>query len=505
MGTVTMTLRALCALALLAGFYVLATGVAGILVLLPFAMYRYGHRIDARLAIVCLGGAFTILRASIFVPRPAFHAPGPEIHADEQPELFALIRDVAARMKTRMPAHVYMIPDVNAFVAEVGGFLGVGSTRVMGIGLGLLHVDDVSNLKATLAHEFGHYAGGHTRLGGVVYAARAAIANVVESLGDRALSKPFELYGRFYLRITRALGRAQELEADRAGIEIAGREAHVDGLRVEGRGGLLFPAFIRSEIAPLIEANMCPSSLYAGFRRFVDGAPAVDVDQALESRTAGPYDTHPVFSDRIAFAATVPDPATARDRRPAIAIVRRPEEMETRLEPYLFQALGVEGALARVSWEELPAKFYTPRWAERARIFAERLFPALHAAPPYARVAGALLAALPSRRRELASVIEPEVAELPSDARDEAEATVLGVTLAALLGAAYIEAGAVWSTSVGTPLVVRLGATEVDPFRLGHGAVEGGDGIEAYRSALRAVAPEGVADAGIASASPAGV
>lgn len=58
-----------------------------------------------------------------------------------------------------MPAKVYLVPEVNAWVCERGGFMGIGSRMVMGIGLPLLKLLNVDEFKGVIAHEFGHYYG----------------------------------------------------------------------------------------------------------------------------------------------------------------------------------------------------------------------------------------------------------------------------------------------------------------------------------------------------------
>src|ERR1041385_1103346 len=249
--------RALIAIGLFLGFYALALGLAALLFWLPYAEWKYAGRIHFRLAIGAIICAVGILRGSIFVRSPEFVPPGPEVKESEDPALFALIRTVAGEMRTRMPAHVYLLPDVNAFVTEVGGFMGIGSRRVMGIGLGLLTVDNVSQLKATIAHEFGHYVGGDTRLGGFVYRTRAAIGRVLDTLGESWLSKPFQLYAKLFLRVSHGVSRQQELAADRASVAGAGKHAHVTGLEREGRGAVLFDSFLGAEVGPLVSCGYC--------------------------------------------------------------------------------------------------------------------------------------------------------------------------------------------------------------------------------------------------------
>jgi heat shock protein HtpX len=67
------------------------------------------------------------------VPRPdRFEPPGPVLAPDRQRRLFGLIGEVATATGQAMPREVYLVPDVNAWVAVRGGVMGFGSRRVMG-------------------------------------------------------------------------------------------------------------------------------------------------------------------------------------------------------------------------------------------------------------------------------------------------------------------------------------------------------------------------------------
>jgi heat shock protein HtpX len=83
-----------------------------------------------------------------------------------------------------LPQDVYLIPEVNAWVARRGGVMGFGSRRAKGLGLSLLQILTVSQFRAVLAHEVGHYYGGDTRLGPWVYKARTAMVRTLLGLGQ---------------------------------------------------------------------------------------------------------------------------------------------------------------------------------------------------------------------------------------------------------------------------------------------------------------------------------
>jgi Zn-dependent protease with chaperone function len=156
--------RAALAVALLVGFYGLALGIAGVLLYAAYAELFYLHRVLVKPLVFFVGGAFLILKA--IVPRPdRFTAPGPPLTGEEHPRLLALVDDVARATEQAVPAEVYLVADVNAFVTERGGMMGFGSRRVMGIGLPLLELLSVDDLRAVIAHEFGNYVSVDTRLG----------------------------------------------------------------------------------------------------------------------------------------------------------------------------------------------------------------------------------------------------------------------------------------------------------------------------------------------------
>jgi heat shock protein HtpX len=215
--------RAVLAVGLMFGFYALALGLAGALLWVPYAVFNYAGRIPAKLALSCLAGAAIILW-SVMPRRDRFEAPGPELEPTKHPRLFQMIRGVASATKQEMPADVYLVGDMNAWVAHRGGLMGLGARGIMGLGLPLLQTLTVSELRAVLAHEFGHYHGGDTKLGRFVYGTRTAIGRTLENLGHHGsiLQFPFIWYGKLFLRVSHAVSRRQELAADRLAAHVVG-------------------------------------------------------------------------------------------------------------------------------------------------------------------------------------------------------------------------------------------------------------------------------------------
>ena len=205
-GNTHLAWRAVLAIALMLSFYGLALTVAGALLVIPFLLWSVAKSLLLKVGLFCLIGAFAILKA--ILPRPDhFEPPGPQLTLEKQPALFAEIRDLALRTGQDPPAEVYLIPDVNAWVGQRGGFMGLGSRRVMGIGLPLLQTLTLPELRGVLAHEFGHFHGGDVAIGPWIYKTRAALVRTVTELAShsKALSQVFLWYGNLFFRITHAV------------------------------------------------------------------------------------------------------------------------------------------------------------------------------------------------------------------------------------------------------------------------------------------------------------
>jgi heat shock protein HtpX len=374
----SLTARAVIALALTVGFYALALSMVGFLVWLPYAsvVYLRFSAVTGKLAIFCLIAAFIILKS--VVPRSdRFTPPGPELAPDRHPRLFAEIHRTAESAGQPMPAEVYLVPDVNAWVSQRGGVMGIGGRRIMGIGLALLQMLKVSELRAVIAHEFGHYHGGDVKLGPLVYKTREALVRTVMALARHSgvLTKPFEWYAHLFFRVSQAVSRHQELQADALAARIAGASALARGLLAIHRGALAFGAYWAGEVSPVLDAGFLPP-LVPGFVRFCEAPPvAADLaratEQELREGKADPYDTHPSLRDRLAaLEQTDPEPGPPSDA-PALALLDSVSELESMLLMTLMRGNGV--VLKPLGWEQVGETVLMPRWTDFIKNYGHKL------------------------------------------------------------------------------------------------------------------------------------
>jgi Zn-dependent protease with chaperone function len=451
MKSASLLLRSIVAILLLVGFYVLALGIAGGLLWLVYAQIFLAHHVFLKLVLVCLVLAFMILWSVL--PRPdRFDPPGPRLSEDEHPRLFEQIRDVAARTGQAMPSEVYLISDVNAFVAQRGGLMGFFSRRVMGIGLPLLSLLSVSELRGVIAHEFGHYHGGDTKLGPWIYKTRGAIQRTVISLaesGSTLVRKPFEWYGALFLRITHAISRTQELAADALAARVVGAEPLIRGLKAVHGGSAAFDAYLRQEVVPVLQAGFRPP-LAEGFRTFLDGKRVkASLEKLLSAELAegaqDPFDTHPPLARRVEALMALATGPTETDDRPAVDLLEDPDAAEARL----VRGNG-DKALEPLAWSKVTRRVYLPSWQKNADRVVRALGPTTLADLVFAQAGLGRLAARVLKESRL------ELEESAPQIGANFAAACVCVTLA--------NAGWQIKNGVGRPIVLRDGEKRLTPF-----------------------------------------
>jgi heat shock protein HtpX len=487
--------RAILAVVLMVGFYVLALGIAAALLYIPYAEWAYAHRLHLKLGLACVIGAGVILWS--ILPRvDRFVAPGPRLTPADSPRLFAELTDVARAVGQAMPAEVYLEPDVNAWVAQRGGVMGLGSRRVMALGLPLMRVLTVSQLRAVLAHEFGHFYGGDTKLGPWIYKTRGAIVRTVTFLADErgqgsVLQLPFLWYGKMFLRITHAVSRRQEFVADDLAARTVGARPLVEGLRVVHGFGPAFQPFWFQEVMPVLNAGFRPP-LAEGFAQFVQAKGvsetiAEHLQEEIKTGKADPYDTHPSLKDRIAAVAHLP-PGTPRpnDAAAAVTLLDDVPGLEQQLLAGMAGAQNAE-QLKPLRWEDVGLQVCLPGWTRLVK-------------PNQQALAGLSPEAL--RAHDFAAgglggrLVDPDGAPVPEENRAGLAISTVGAALALALA----QQGWALESLPGLPITARRGAESVEPFTLIGALASGKLTPEAWQRQCAEIGLAGVALDAVAGA-----
>jgi len=456
--------RALLALGLMIGFYVLALSIAGILLWIPYSVWVYLGRVQVKIAFVCIASGLTVVWA--ILPRiDRFIPPGPRLDEGSCPDLFRMIREVAAATNQEEPADVYVVNEVNAWVTHRGGIMGFGSRRVMGIGLPLIQGISQQELKAIIAHEFGHYSSGDVSLGPWIYKTRAAIGRAIQGVHESWLEAPFQWYGTMFLRITHGVSRQQEFIADQVAAKVAGAAVAASALRQVTGLAPAFSAYMGNELVPVMRAGFLPP-VASGFNAFLKeeriSKLASDViEHAEREDDTDEFDTHPSLKQRLeALGQFGPTTVPARsDDAPAATLLPDAERHAMAAVRVAFGPESVEG-LKPLSWAEVADCVLVPGWRSVATDYAKWL-------------SSFTVDTLPRTREELiragSRLVHAGEEHVDANACIGRAVHVLGSGLGLLL----IDAGWQASTGVGRPIVVTKGSESIDPFEVVHGLAKG--------------------------------
>lgn len=456
----TTTLRAVLALTLLAGFYVLVGLVIAVAVAADALFLTHPSHLAALKGVIVLTvAALALLRALFMVGRKkgGDDGYGRIVTPQDEPELWHEVTALAAAVGTAPPDEIRLVPDVNAAVMEETSWLGLrAKKRRMFVGLPLLGLLTRSELSSILGHELGHYSGSHTRLGQPTYRGRVALIRTIGGLGNHPfIQRLFIWYAKLYFRISEAVSRRQELEADEFSVRIAGRHAASEALTKVHIAGAAWEAY-GSEYLPLIgPAKARPTELYGGLRRLVAGQRERFLTEANSAETS-PYDSHPSLPDRLAAISRLAESPARVDGRPAATVLRDPAAAERAVEADIWS--DEARALPAVPWEELAARaLYNGANAEAVSdllVAAQRINGA-----PEPTLGGAFSAVAAGRIPELAAGLR----ELGWQGQGDDRALVENVLVRAVQGVLVETRRARWILSWEGPISLRdASGAEVD-------------------------------------------
>ncbi|WP_406312854.1 M48 family metallopeptidase [Streptosporangium sp. NBC_01639] len=443
----TTAFRATLAFALLAGFYVLVGLVLAAAVFLDVSLFVDFHARALQFGALLTLAAGALVRALWMVSRRKNgEQPGVAVSREQEPELWRTVEELAQRVQTSPPDEIRLVAEVNAAVSEDTRLLGLRATgRRMYIGLPLLQILTVDEMRAVLGHELGHYSGAHTRLGAPVYRGRVALVAAVQGLGGHPLvQRLFFTYAKLYLRVSQAVSRKQELEADGFAVAIAGRKAMAGALREIHIAALAWERFMDRYMALAGAGGNRPAEVLAGFRALLnDPAGQAELARAGEApEETSPYDSHPSLRERLAAIALLPEPGHPPDPRQATALLVDPAIAAAAVELTVWSPEAL-ARLRPVSWDDLVAQgMYGMRNAEALHDLSVAGQRVMGTPRPY------LDAAFEALARGRHAALEAELRQLGWKPSDALLADVLGKALEATL----IQHGqARWTLSWSTP------------------------------------------------------
>lgn len=380
--------------------------------------------IGAIAGILSLAGIFGIyLIKPLFSFTKSTNAERIEVEESECPKLFNLIRQLSRSTGFRMPRHVYLTTDVNACVFYNTSFWSIffPVRKNLEIGLGIFNATSIQEVKAVLAHEFGHFGQKSMKVGSVVAVTNKVLYNLIytDDFIDRALVRwrnagwsVWQLFGiitygltslvrmvtvhvfLFVQRGERKLSRLMEFGADEVACRCAGTEAFISAMcKIEILG-----ACDANRLRPFLKDILAEGKLPDNYFKAHDvvaeelqkeGWPVIAPrDVIMEPYDFGKaksrlkvkdvWSTHPELSDRLEYARELALPCANAELESSWTLI--PDEVSKRVSDRFFE-LGVS------EMKKKPANIAVAEFHKFiAKSYAENGFP-LEFEPFFGRVA----------------------------------------------------------------------------------------------------------------------
>lgn len=299
--------------------------------------------------------------ASWGVIRSAFAGPvevedGILANSLQQPELFRVLDEVAERCEVARPERVLLTPDTMLGVSESrSGLFGLFGrrTRTLRLGLAVLPVINVDELKSILAHEFAHFSHQDTYYGRFLFQVNQSLALSLAHMSAAAgwlnYVNPFYwafwLYLRSYGLLAAGFMRTREYQADRMAARLYGRTLFSTALTRVVVESPLFERVIPRNIVYELSQGRRFENLYDEYRKMRDSADLKEYQAKVFEREvrqpAGWFDSHPSLSDRIAAISGFPEARDRADATPATHLIAELPELEVALTYFYTRQLAL--------------------------------------------------------------------------------------------------------------------------------------------------------------------
>jgi len=330
-----------------------------------------------------------------------------EIKREQEPMLFELIDEVVAETGTQFPKKVYLATDVNAAVFYDSSFWSMffPVKKNLQVGVALMNSVSVTEFRAILAHEFGHFSQKSMAIGSYVYTINRVIYNMLydnssfEQLAEKwnNVSGTFSIFVQFAFRIVEGiqwilkkmynfvnlsymgLSREMEFQADKVAAMVAGSAPTITLLQRLEIADYAFNSVIEYYIEKY-EDSVCTRDIFSQ-HRFVytflsvrngillqDGLPmptSEDLKRYNKSKLIikNSWASHPDTEDRVQRLRILNIPARKQDNRLALTLLRNQENTSCEITAQVFPNAEQKGEIKLIDLHEFE-KIYQERFDE---------------------------------------------------------------------------------------------------------------------------------------------
>ncbi|MEI6408965.1 MAG: M48 family metalloprotease [Bacteroidota bacterium] len=338
----------------------------------------YSHLVG--IGVIIMGALVFIFLVRFFFASPSgSQTDGIEIKKSDEPELFEFIQKIAGEVGTQFPKKIFLTPEVNASVFYSSNFLSLilPTRKNLNIGLGMVNILNISEFKAVLAHEFGHFSQKSMSLGSYVYYVNQIIFNLLyhnhgwerlsESIAGASrmfafftylaeyiikgiqwiLFRMYDFINRYYMRLSREM----EFHADAIAARYSGANNTSQMLRQIAVGTELFQQTI-DKCTDLWHNKQAPANIYLGHRIYgkhfaetnnltiINNIPVIS-QILIQNRQNGriyfkdQWASHPTLKERLAHIDSI-NLNVAEITEDSWTLFRQAEKWQQRLTAFLY-------------------------------------------------------------------------------------------------------------------------------------------------------------------------
>lgn len=325
-----------------------------------------------------------------------------EVSEKDQPQLFRFIRQLTNEANAPFPKRIFLSADVNAAVFYDSSFwsMFLPVKKNLKIGLGLVNSLNVSEFKAVMAHEFGHFSQRSMKFGSYVYNMNKVIYNMLydnEGYG-KLLNSLSKLHSLFYLtaavniwiirgiqfvlkkvyvvlnKTYMSLSREMEFHADAMAAYVSGSNHLITSLKRIEIGQICYNELLNYWSSQLSNDrrsdNFYPQHLeiirvYSEKNKLqpdTDGLPVIangtGIANASQLVINDQWSSHPSTEDREAHLLKL-NLITKVVDEPAWVLFSTAEQLQTVLTNDVYSTTSASIKTFRVNFEDFKEEFYT--------------------------------------------------------------------------------------------------------------------------------------------------
>lgn len=371
-------------LAILLFFLLYVAMVVGLGYLLYYAVFYDMGSVNKFTILLKLGAIAGAAMLFVFTLKFVFnlksHKPENRIklEKDKNPELWNFIDQICKDTGAPKPKSIFVDPDVNAYVSYTNSWLSLflPVKKELTIGLGLVSCLNLSEFKAVISHEFGHFAQRSMKIGSYIMSANTIIHDMIfsrdkwDNLLDQwrasdirlsaaawvitpiiwVIRQVLKLFYQFLNIMYSSLSREMEFNADKVAVSTSGSDAIISALwKLDGGSSnwasTINHAYLAAQkkyfVKNLYTHNMLAIDRAADHQKtLLDNLPE---DQrggkkffaSSEVSKAGMYASHPP-NDKREASAKVPYIECEEDRRSPWILFRSKEQLQEEMSAFIY-------------------------------------------------------------------------------------------------------------------------------------------------------------------------